>query len=86
MFNGLMSLTAWTFLLIICRRAGCGAGASTANLCEACGLVRTKWIDREAGVKLCEHCYGRGVREKALGVGVMGIHAIYAQYAQYQMH
>ena len=25
------------------------------------GLVRTDCIDREAGVKLCEHCYGREV-------------------------
>ena len=23
------------------------------------------WIDRQAGVKLCEHCYGREVRQHA---------------------
>ena len=37
--------------------------------CSVCGLVRAEWIDREAGVKLCEHCYGRGVREMTRGVG-----------------
>ncbi len=37
--------------------------------CSICGLVRAEWIDREAGVKLCEHCYGRGVREKGRGAG-----------------
>jgi hypothetical protein len=37
--------------------------------CSICGLVRAEWIDREAGVKLCEHCYGRGVREMGRGVG-----------------
>jgi len=39
--------------------------------CSVCGLVRDEWIDREAEVKLCEHCYGRGVRENARGVGVV---------------
>jgi len=33
MFNGIRSLTAWTFLLSKCLRAVCGAGASTAKLC-----------------------------------------------------
>jgi len=33
--------------------------------------VRAEWIDREAGVKLCEWCYGRGMRENALGAGVV---------------
>ena len=33
--------------------------------CSVCGLVKAEWIDREAGVMLCEHCYGRGVRENA---------------------
>ena len=29
------------------------------------------WIDRQAGVKLCEHCYGREVRENAREVGLV---------------
>jgi hypothetical protein len=39
--------------------------------CSVCGLVRAGWIDREAGVKLCEWCYGRGVRENAREAGVV---------------
>ncbi|MDO9549358.1 MAG: hypothetical protein Q7J03_00125 [Methanoregula sp.] len=35
--------------------------------CSVCGLVKAEWIDREVGVKLCEHCYGRGMREKTRG-------------------
>jgi hypothetical protein len=29
------------------------------------------WIDREAGVKLCEHCYGGGLRESVREAGVV---------------
>ena len=41
--------------------------------CSVCGIAKAVWIDREAGVMLCEHCYGRGVRESAMeaGVGMM---------------
>ena len=39
--------------------------------CSVCGMERASWIDREAGVKLCEHCYGRGVREEAQEAGVV---------------
>jgi hypothetical protein len=46
-----------------CERVTAGIGK-----CSVCGIVRAEWIDREAGVKLCEHCYGRGVRESARGV------------------
>jgi hypothetical protein len=35
--------------------------------CSVCGMERSGWIDRETGVKLCEHCYGREVRENARG-------------------
>jgi hypothetical protein len=38
--------------------------------CTVCGLVKAEWIDREAGVLLCEHCYVRGVREMARVFGV----------------
>ena len=38
--------------------------------CSVCGLVRAEWIDREVGVNLCEHCYGRGVRENVRVAGV----------------
>ena len=49
-----------------CERITAGIGK-----CSVCGLVKADWIDREAGVKLCEHCYGRGVREKARGAGAV---------------
>jgi len=49
---------------VVLREGGEGEGS-------VCGLVRAEWIDREAGVKLCEWCYGREVREKARGVGVV---------------
>jgi hypothetical protein len=39
--------------------------------CSVCGIAKAVWIDREAGVKLCEHCYGRGVREDARGTGLV---------------
>jgi hypothetical protein len=35
------------------------------TLCYVCGIAKAVWLDREVGVKLCEHCYGRGVREDA---------------------
>jgi len=47
----------------------CERVTSFVGKCSICGLVRADWIDREAGVKLCEHCYGRGVREMGRGVG-----------------
>jgi len=30
--------------------------------CSVCGVARAEWIDPD-GMKLCERCYGRGVRE-----------------------
>ena len=55
-----------TFDLSRCERVTAGIGK-----CSVCGIVRAEWIDREAGVKLCEWCYGRGVRENAREVGVV---------------
>jgi len=49
-----------------CERVTAGVGK-----CPVCGLVKAAWIDRQAGVKLCEHCYGRGLRETAREVGVV---------------
>ena len=49
-----------------CERVTAGIGK-----CSVCGIVRAEWIDREAGVKLCEWCYGRGVRENAREAGVV---------------
>jgi len=35
--------------------------------CSVCGLEKAAWADRtDSGVKLCEHCYGREVREHCL--------------------
>ncbi|MFA4877040.1 MAG: hypothetical protein WC586_06470 [Methanoregula sp.] len=31
--------------------------------CSVCGVARAEWMDPD-GVKVCERCYGRGVREK----------------------
>jgi hypothetical protein len=31
--------------------------------CSVCAIAKAVWIDREAGVRLCEHCYGRGIKE-----------------------
>ena len=50
-----------TVVVSRCERVTAGIGK-----CSVCGIVRAEWIDREAGVKLCEHCYGRGVREEGL--------------------
>ena len=49
----------------------CTRVAADVGKWSVCGIVRAEWIDREAGVKLCEWCYGRGVREDARGVGVV---------------
>jgi hypothetical protein len=38
--------------------------------CSICGIAKAVWIDHEAGVKLCENCYGRGLRKEAVESGV----------------
>jgi len=55
-----------TFDISRCERVTAAVGK-----CSVCGLVRAEWIDRLADVKLCEHCYQRGVRENARGAGVV---------------
>ncbi|MDO9036678.1 MAG: hypothetical protein Q7U51_15960 [Methanoregula sp.] len=49
----------------------CERVTADVGKCSVCGLVKAEWIDREAGVKLCEHCYGRGVRESVREAGVV---------------
>ncbi|OPY37368.1 MAG: hypothetical protein A4E35_01283 [Methanoregula sp. PtaU1.Bin051] len=46
-----------TFDMARCERVTVGVGK-----CSVCGLERAAWIDRQAGVKLCEHCYSRETR------------------------
>jgi len=44
-----------------------GYSRVTADMgkCSVCGVAKAVWLDREAGVRLCEHCYGRGLRKEA---------------------
>ena len=49
----------------------CSRVTADIGKCSICGVAKAVWIDREAGVKLCEHCYGRGVREDAREAGVV---------------
>ena len=49
----------------------CSRVTADVGKCSVCGIAKAVWIDREAGVKLCEHCYGRGVREDAREAGVV---------------
>jgi hypothetical protein len=51
-----------TFDLSRCKRVTAAVGK-----CSVCGLERAAWIDRQAGVKLCEHCYGRELRSMSSG-------------------
>jgi len=38
---------------------------------SVCGIAKAVWLDREAGVKLCEDCYWRGLRKEAEESGVV---------------
>jgi len=49
----------------------CSRVTADVGKCSVCGIAKAVWIDREAGVKLCEYCYGRGVREDAQEAGVV---------------
>ena len=49
----------------------CSRVTADIGKCSVCGIAKAVWLDREAGVKLCEHCYGRGVREDAQEAGVV---------------
>jgi hypothetical protein len=47
----------------------CSRVTADVGKCSVCGIAKAVWIDREAGVKLCEHCYGRGLRESVREAG-----------------
>ena len=49
----------------------CSRVTADIGKCSVCGIAKAVWLDREAGVKLCEHCYGRGVREGVQSAGVV---------------
>jgi hypothetical protein len=49
----------------------CTRVTADVGKCSVCGIAKAVWIDREAGVKLCEHCYGRGLRESAQEAGLV---------------
>ncbi len=49
----------------------CSRVTADVGKCSVCGVAKAVWIDREAGVKLCEHCYGRCVREDAREAGLV---------------
>ena len=46
-------------------------GANTAWFEIAFAGIGAVWIDREAGVKIYEHYYDRGLRENGRGVGMV---------------
>jgi hypothetical protein len=39
--------------------------------CSVCGVAKTVWLNCKAGMKLYEHCYGRGLRKEAKEIGVI---------------
>ena len=49
----------------------CSRVTADIGKCSVCGIAKAVWLDREASVKLCEHCYGRGVREDAREAGMV---------------
>jgi len=49
----------------------CSRVTADIGKCSVCGIAKAVWIDRETGVKLCEHCYGRGLRKEAEESGVV---------------
>jgi hypothetical protein len=49
----------------------CSRVTADIGKCSVCGVAKAVWLDREMGVKLCEHCYGRGVRDDARKVGLV---------------
>jgi len=49
----------------------CSRVTAYVGKCSVCGIAKAVWIDREAGVKLCEHCYGRGLRVSVQEAGVV---------------
>lgn len=63
-----------TFLIYpVSRKLAVSNSRVTADVgkCPVCGIARAVWLDREGGVNLCEHCYGRGLRNEAEESGVV---------------
>jgi len=51
--------------------ARCARVTADIGKYSICKIAKAVWLDRETGVKLCEHCHGRGVREDAQEAGVV---------------
>ena len=49
----------------------CTRVTADVGKCSVCGIAKAVWLDREAGVKLCEHCYVRDVRKDAREAGLV---------------
>jgi hypothetical protein len=49
----------------------CARVTADIGKCSICKIGNAVWFDRETGVKLCEHCYGRSLRKEAEEAGVM---------------
>lgn len=49
----------------------CNRVTADIGKCSVCGVAKAVWLDRETGVKLCEHCHGRGLRKEAEESGVV---------------
>ncbi|PKL65135.1 MAG: hypothetical protein CVV32_05360 [Methanomicrobiales archaeon HGW-Methanomicrobiales-3] len=49
----------------------CSRVTADVGKCSVCGVAKAVWHDRDAGVKLCEHCYGRGLRKEAEESGIV---------------
>jgi hypothetical protein len=49
----------------------CSRVTADIGKCSVCDVAKAVWLDRETGVKLCEHCYGRGLRKEAEESGVV---------------
>ena len=48
----------------------CARVTADIGKCSVCKIAKAVWLDRETGVKLCEHCYARGLRKDAGECGV----------------
>jgi hypothetical protein len=49
----------------------CSRVMADIGKCSVCGIAKAVWLDRETGVKLCEHCYGSGLRKEAEEAGIV---------------
>jgi len=49
----------------------CSRVTADIGKCSVCRVAKAVWLDRETSMKLCEHCYGRGLRKEAEEAGVV---------------